>query len=247
LNLINVFLYGFCFWKRILLKIIRIVFELDFGGVEKVIQLTAAYFQSDPDIQHEVLVLGKGGRTEHQILEQGDLVEVLDANPKIPNIKLVFWLRDYFKKHRPDVVHTVGAEANFHGLWAAWLAGLPVRIGEEIGFPNHHFLYRVLFKLTYRCAHQVISVSEAVRDHLVQIGEIKKKKSIVVYNPVALECPDLMPEKADTELHFIMVSRLTAIKNIPAVLKALAEIIKETAQTDYCRRRGRKGELPTKV
>src|SRR5690606_31379839 len=90
------------------------------------------------------------------------------------------WLR----KLKPDIVHTAAAEANFHGVVAARLAGVKVVIAEEIGFPNHSLKARLVFSAIYRLVDRVICVSQAVLDFLVNIKEIPLGKGQVIYNPV---------------------------------------------------------------
>lgn len=211
------------------LKVARIVFELDFGGVEKVTELAVKGFQSIDGISLQSISLGKGGRVSESLIKEGHTVWVMNQKAKIPDFLLIFRLALFFRKEGLDVVHTVGAEANFHGLLAAALARVPVRIGEEIGFPKHHFLYRLLFRFTYRFAHRVICVSESVKQHLYHIGELRLSKAKVIYNPIELpEVKAISHNKGDS-LAFITVSRLTAIKNIEAVVRALAAIIHQTA------------------
>lgn len=210
------------------MKIARILFQLDFGGVEKVAELAAAGFQAYPDIQMQFISLEKGGKVSVGLMANGHQVWVINQKAKIPDFGLIYQLYRYFKKEQFYVVHSVGAEANFHGLLAAALAGVKIRIGEEIGFPNHHIFYRILFRFTYQFAHQVICVSQAVKEHLNQIGELPLSKGRVLYNPV--ELPEVKTQKPSSgnPMDFITVSRLTAIKNIKSVILALGEIIHET-------------------
>lgn len=210
------------------MKIARIVFELDFGGVEKVTELAVKGFHRFGGLKIQVISLGKGGQVSEGLLREGQTVWVMNRKAKIPDFLLIYRLYRFFKKEKFDVVHTVGAEPNFHGLWAAWLAGVPFRVGEEIGYPNHHFFYRALFKWTYFLAHRVICVSNAVKNQLHAIGELSLAKATVIYNPIAL--PELNERNAfqNQQLVFISVSRLTAIKNTKAIIHALAIIIRET-------------------
>ena len=210
------------------MKIARIVFELAFGGVEKVAELAAHGFQVYPEIQMQFISLGKGGKVSNSLKANGHQVWVMNQKAKIPDVGLIYQLYRYFKKEQFDVVHTVGSEANFHGLLAATLAGVSIRIGEEIGFPNHHIFYRILFRFTYQFAHQVVCVSQAVKGHLNQIGELPLLKGRVLYNPVELPEVKTKKESSRNQLVFITVSRLTAIKNIKSVILALGEIIHGT-------------------
>ena len=211
------------------MKIARIVFELDFGGVEKKTQLAVIGFQVFPGISIQTISLGRGGRVAANLIRDGYPVWVMNQKAKIPSFSLIYRLSKYFKKEGFDLVHTVGAEANFHGLLAATLAGVHFRIGEEIGIPNHHSLYRVLFNFTYKFAQRVVCVSEAVKQHLYEIGELPLSKAKVIYNPI--ELPELQKRQRheSDSLIFITVSRLTPIKNISSVIRSLAAIIKETA------------------
>ncbi len=207
------------------MKIIRIVSELNFGGVEKVVQLASEGFSGFQDVDFSVVVLGRGGRIADEMIRRGYKVMILNQKPKIPNVKLIRTLRGIFKEAKPDVIHTAGAEANFHGLIAAKLAGVPVRIGEEIGFPKHHFLWEQIFRLTYLCAHRVIVISKAVQDYLVENGEVPKSKTTVIYNPSRSPEIHKALSLTDKVFTFIMVCRLTDIKNIPNVIRSLKQII----------------------
>ncbi|WP_162340652.1 glycosyltransferase [Cyclobacterium salsum] len=204
------------------------MFELDFGGVEKVAELAAVGFQVYPDIQMQFISLGKGGKVSDGLIAKGHQVWVMNQKGRIPDFGLIHQLYQYFRKEQFDVVHTVGAEANFHGLLAAALAGVSIRIGEEIGLPNHHIFYRILFRFTYQFAHQVICVSQAVKEHLNQIGELPLSKGKVLYNPVKLPEVKTKKESSGNQLVFITVSRLTTIKNIKSIILASGEIIHGT-------------------
>lgn len=183
------------------MKIVRIVPYLDFGGVEKRMELTAKGFLEH--LQHEliIIVLAGGGRIAESIQKMGFQVVFLNINPKIPNGKLLHELIGVLRKIKPDVVHCSGSEANFHGLWAAFWAGVPVRIGEEIGFPEHDWKWRNLFWLTYLTSHKVFGISEAVKERIVKLGEVLPDNVQVVYNPVEIS----------TESHKIQGSDINSI------------------------------------
>lgn len=166
------------------MKIVRIVSELDFGGVEQVMA------NSIPDLfrfqEHEitVIVLEKGGKVEEALRNKFIPVTVLGKKNRIPNSFLISTLVKLIYQIRPDVVHTQGAEANFHGILASWLVGVPRIIGEEIGLPNHHSYWKWIFKWVYQKANRVIAISEAVKNRIVELGEVREEKVKVIYNPV---------------------------------------------------------------
>ena len=143
------------------MKVVRLVSELDFGGLEKVVELASLELNQRADVEVWVIVLSKGGTTSEFLSSHGINVVVLDQQSRIPNFFLLFRLITLFKELQPDILHTSGAEANFHGLIAGFFAGIKVRIAEEIGFPNHHFLWEMLFKVTYLFSHKVIVISSS--------------------------------------------------------------------------------------
>ncbi|WP_158860507.1 glycosyltransferase [Lunatibacter salilacus] len=168
------------------MKIVRITPLLDFGGVEKRIKHTVIGFKLLSYHSISVVVLGKRGKISEELQSIGTHTIHLNQDFRIPNIILIFKLYRLLKNIRPDVVHTSASEANFHGLIAAKMSGVPVRIGEEIGFPNHDWKWRVIFKWVYKTATKVIAISYAVKQRIVDLGEVDESKVLVVYNPVEL-------------------------------------------------------------
>ncbi|NHE56238.1 glycosyltransferase family 4 protein [Cyclobacterium plantarum] len=168
-------------------KIIRIVPLLDFGGVEQRIRLTVEGMNKVDQIHFDIIVLGAGGRISNELKVCVRNLWILDRDIRIPNLFLVFEIVRLLKKVKPDVVHTSGSEANFHGLIAAWIAKVPIKVGEEIGFPDHDWKWRRLFKLVYGLADRVIAISYSVKSRIVALGEVEETKVTVVNNPVELQ------------------------------------------------------------
>jgi glycosyltransferase involved in cell wall biosynthesis len=168
------------------MKVIRIISELDFGGVEQVVANSVPEMINHLNIDVKVVVLGNGGRVEQELVRKGVEVIVLNQNPQIPNVKLLLALRKFLLQERPDVVHCQGAEANFHGILAGSWAGVKNILGEEIGIPNHHGYWRYIFRWVYSKANKIIAISEAVKSTIVGLGEVKETQVEVLYNPVRL-------------------------------------------------------------
>lgn len=205
------------------MKVVRLVSELDFGGLERVVELVSLELNQRADVELWIVVLSKGGTTSDFLSSQGIKVIILDQKSRIPNFFLLSTLIGLFKKLRPDILHTSGAEANFHGLIAGFFAGINVRIAEEIGFPNHHFLWEMLFKVTYLFSHTVIVISKAVQAFIVDKGEVPLAKTKIIYNPVpAFDVPHTILK--EEEFTFITVARLVPIKNIEGLLVAFSQI-----------------------
>lgn len=204
------------------MKVIRLTTLLDFGGQER---QYISFAESDPQLLHNEYIfaaIGHGGHAEEIIREKGFEVVIFNKNPKISNLKNIWTLYRWFKKVKPDVVHTAAAEANFHGILAAKLAGVPMIIGEEIGFPNHSKIAKWVFKVVYKFAYKVVCVSNAVNRFLIETKEISLQKGIVIYNPVSP--PKLVEKKLASDFTIISVGRFEKVKNQALLIRALSKL-----------------------
>ncbi|MFN3802200.1 glycosyltransferase [Belliella pelovolcani] len=219
------------------MKIVRIVSELDFGGVEQVLANSIPQLADQVGAEVSVIVLGKGGRVSQKLISRGVSVHILNQNPRIPNFVLLHKLYKLIKNLNPDVIHCQGSEANFHGILAASWVNVPNIIGEEIGIPNHHSYWKLIFKLVYTKATTIIAISEAVKANIVAIGEVEERKVEVLYNPVGLNVtPSNHQEESDNEndqskpFIFITTCRLVPIKNLDKLLIAFSELLEKSTQ-----------------
>ncbi|SCX94333.1 Glycosyltransferase involved in cell wall bisynthesis [Nonlabens sp. Hel1_33_55] len=201
------------------MKIIRLTTLLDFGGQER----KYISFTEDQTMLHHKYIfaaIGRGGNAEKIIRGRGFEVRVFNLSPSIKSLSNIKYLYKWIKSEQPDIVHTAAAEANFHGIIAARLAGVPVIIGEEIGIPTHSKIAIKAFETIYRFAQAVICVSRAVKEHLVNIGEIPATKGIVLYNPVSK--PRTFSKTNSDKFRIVFVGRLEHVKNVKTLIKAFA-------------------------
>ncbi|MDX5477631.1 MAG: glycosyltransferase, partial [Cyclobacteriaceae bacterium] len=227
------------------MKILRVVSELDFGGVEQVLGNSLPRLVKMKGLEVFVLVLGKGGRISQSLEAEGIKIEIFNHNPRIPNLKSLFRLIKIFKSFKPNVLHCQGSEANFHGLIAARIAGVPVRIGEEIGFPNHHSYWKYIFRLVYKNATKVIAISQAVKDRIVELEEVEEGKVEVVYNPVIIGERKKAKDERETLRYtqsdvnngekkkpfvFVTTCRLVPVKNLDRLITAFARLCDEFSE-----------------
>jgi glycosyltransferase involved in cell wall biosynthesis len=206
------------------MKVIKVINSLDFGGIEKVFEIVARYHQGDKtDVIF--LALGKGGATEQAISKLGFRVIVWNVRTRIPNIGLILRLARFLRKEKPSVVHTTGAEGNFHGILAACLAGVPVRIAEEIGMPAHGKAARFIFRQVYRSAYRVIAVAGLVEKFLLDTKEVPAWKTSLIYNPVDVRAFEAI--KADPDpycFRIVSVCRLDPIKNLQLLIRGFGAL-----------------------
>ncbi|MFC3415136.1 glycosyltransferase [Algoriphagus hitonicola] len=211
------------------MKVLRIVSELDFGGVEQVGLNSLPALQQA--VKLKVLVLKNGGRVSDLLIHQGVSIKILGKNPRIPNFKLIRLVRKEIREFQPDVVHSQGAEANFHGVLAASFEHVPRIIAEEIGIPNHHSYWKWVFSWVYGKAHQVIAISEAVKEEIVRLGEVLPEKVKVIYNPIKSVQGLRLGVQGFTGSDFVFVTtcRLVPIKNLERLIQAFEELVMENS------------------
>lgn len=203
------------------MKILRLTTLLDFGGQEK----QYLSFTEKPELlQHQYIfaAIGFGGNAEDTLRKRGFEVHILNRKFAIKNISNIWAVYKLIKKLNPDIVHTAAAEANFHGIIAAKLAGVKTIIGEEVGIPNHSSSAQKVFRLIYKLADKVVGVSLSVKKHLISINEIPESKGEVIYNPVSIPKEFL---KIDSDkFKIVYVGRLEVVKNVENLIKAFANL-----------------------
>lgn len=199
---------------------LHMVTSLDFGGVERhMIAIRSASAEARYD--HRFCALGRGGASADELARTGRHADILHLRHRIPTLSTLVKLSLYLSSLRPAVLHCHGAEANFHGLLAGFIARVPVRVGEEIGIPNHRWLARAGFAVVYRSAHRVVAISDSVRQWLISSGEVPADKVVRIYNPV--QEPTQGPQQPpDGVLRVGFVGRLEPVKNATDLILAAA-------------------------
>ena len=201
------------------MKILKLTTLLDFGGQEK----QYISFTEKPELlKHNYIfaAIGFGGNAEEVLRQRGFEVHILNRKFAIKNISNIWNLYKLIKKINPDIVHTAAAEANFHGIIAAKLAGVKTIVGEEVGIPNHSSMAKKIFRIVYKLADKVVGVSLSVKNHLVNINEIPEIKGAVIYNPVSI--PIKFPKTQSDSFEIVYVGRLEVVKNVEGLIKAFA-------------------------
>lgn len=199
-------------------RVLHVATSLHFGGVERVLTLTAAAAHSS-SYEHSFLAISGGTVAADTIRSLGCRVSLLNNNPRIPSLLVIGRLVLEMIRHRPQLVHSHGAEANFHAMIAAWLARIPHRITEEIGIPSGSLAARLVFGLIHRIPQRTIAVSEATKEALTAM-RLPTSRVVVVDQPGALTA--YQPRKARGSSPFTLgfVGRLEPEKNPAALIEA---------------------------
>lgn len=210
--------------------VLNVLTALDFGGVESQMQLIARNTNFSK-FNHAFCAIGVGGSTQKILKTLGMQSDALGCSVKIPSISAVFTLWRYFKKHKPQVVHLRGAEANFHGAIAARLAGVPVVIAEEIGIPNHSAKARRIFAWAYSYCDCIVAISQAVKDGVMAMNEAHASQIQVVYNPFSPQKFRPLTQRSGS-LSLGFVGRLEPVKNPMAAVEAIALLSEKSIKAE---------------
>lgn len=204
------------------MKILRLSTFLDFGGVETRLA-TISHVQDENE--WVFVCMNREGKAAKIIQKNKKRLINLNAKPSIYSLQTFFSVYKIIKREKPDVVHTSGAEANFHGIFAAKLAGVPKIIGEEIGTPNHSKKAQLIFSLVYRFADFVVGNSQAVLDVVHRLDKVPMKKLKKIDNPILFkDLGNYKRNEAANGFRMIMISRLEPVKNIEGVLNVFSRI-----------------------
>lgn len=206
------------------MKIIRITTFLDFGGIERKMENLST---SQDEHEWIFVAINNGGEAENAILKNGKKVICLWSPYKIPQLGTIYKLFRLFKNEKPDVVHTSGAEANFHGIIAAKLAGVKVKIAEEIGIPRQSGFAKSVFKLVYQLADKILGESNLVVKNLIDVYRLSKEKVSVVHNFILFKNLKYVRTHNNDTFKMISVARLEAIKNIEMVLNVMPALLQK--------------------
>ncbi len=204
------------------IKIIRLTTFLDFGGIEKRLINISTYKD-----QNEWLfcALNHGRNAEAAIQNNGCRFICFNYSYRIPSIVTLYNLFLFLRKEKPDVIHTSGSEANFHGILAAKLAGVPIIVGEEVGIPWQSKLAKRIFSVIYSLANFVVGNSIEVIDYLKTHNKVPAKKLKKIPNPVVFPELPQISKKEDGLFNLISVSRLEKVKNIDSVLRVMSRLV----------------------
>ena len=208
------------------MKIIRLSTFLDFGGVETRLA-TISHIQDENEWVY--VFMNREGKAAKIIRKNHKKLINLKVKPSIYSLRTFWSIYQTIKKEKPDVIHTSGAEANFHGILAAKLAGVSKIIGEEIGTPNHSKKAQLIFSFVYRFADFVIGNSQAVLDVVHQLDKVPKRKLVQIDNPILFkDLSAYVRNKPSDEFQMLMISRLEPVKNIEGMINVLKQLKNKT-------------------
>jgi glycosyltransferase involved in cell wall biosynthesis len=200
--------------------VLHIVPNLYFGGVEKHMEIISNTRDST-NFNHIFLAIGKGGYAENAIKNNNSEIFCLNYNVNVPNVISIFALMYFIFKIKPSIIHTHGAQANFHGILAAWFCKVKIRISEEVGISKYSIRGKLGFKMIFKFSHSVIAVSKAVQKCLLDENLIESKKTVQIYNPVLLSKLHKKDRSKLSQFKVGFIGRLVPEKNPMGLILAI--------------------------
>lgn len=177
---------------------------------------------------HEsILACAEGSAIAEKATQQGFRVEAMACTSEI-DLEFMLRLRHLMRTEKPDLVHLHSRRgADSLGLLAAKWASTPVVISRRVDNPEIAWVA----KMKYGLCHQIITISEAIRQVLITTGIAEEKitcvRSAVVPNRFVPKIPrsEFLQEMglAQDSLVVAVVAQLIERKNHIGLLRALAE------------------------
>ena len=168
------------------------------------------------------------------------------------DLKSLIQLYNYFRKEKPDIIHSITPKAGLLSMIAGKLAGVPIRIHTFTGlvFPyKKGIMQKILIlmdKLLCICATNIYPEGRGVKNDLIEYGITQKPLKILGngnINGIDLDYfnPDLYSEKDSLSIReklnigqndfvFLFVGRLVGDKGINELVKAFSELPRSSNQ-----------------
>ncbi len=202
---------------------------------------------------YEVIAVSSAGKLLDDIPNtegvQTKSIEISRQISLIKDIKALYQLYKFFKKEKPDIVHSMTPKAGLLSMMAAFFSGVPIRIHTFTGliFPTKRGLLKQILifmdKIVCICATKIIPEGNGVKNDLLAYSITSKPLEIVAngningvnmefYNPALFDDNLIMQLKEDLNISindyvFVFAGRLVGDKGINELIKAFSNFNKK--------------------
>lgn len=219
------------------MKIMHLISGGDVGGAKTQV---LTMLQELSKYHDATLVCFVEGEFSREAREMGIRTRVIRGNPFSLRKKLLTGLT----RNGYELLHCHGAKANLYGTWLRGSLHIPVVTTvhsdpwlDYMGRPLANMTYGVLNRFCMRYRDGWVAVSDAMKDVLIDRG-FDGDKIWPIYNgipfPQRMKCT---PRQAylgglgldwnDTNVVFGIAARISPVKDIPTLIKAFAETVKQ--------------------
>jgi len=206
------------------IKIIHVIGKLDIGGAERLL-LDLGRKIDKTRFEIQVVTLGGEGALMKEF-EAADVPVIVIEKKFKGDFRVIGALADWFKKEKPDIVHTHLFIGDFWGGMAARKAGVRKIISTKHDVLNEGFLRNKIGQYMRRKFDLIVAISQATKNKLVVKEKISKQKIQVIYNGIDM-AKYYVPESDilnEEEVVFGSVGRLSKEKGHVYLIKALRHL-----------------------
>lgn len=199
---------------------------------------------------YDVTAISSGGE-ELEELEQREGVKTCAIQMERPispfkDLRSLYQLYRYFKKEKPDIIHSISPKAGLLSMLAGRFAGVPVRIHTFTGliFPYRKGILKFILiwmdRLIAGCATQIYPEGKGVKEDLERYKITRKKLKVISNGNVnGIDFSHFDPEKfpenekaslreslgiSENDFIFIFVGRIVKDKGINELVSAYKTI-----------------------
>lgn len=204
------------------LRVCHVSLTLKTGGLERI--LTDIARHHDPsDSVPEFLAIREVGRFADEIRRTGCRVHLLKPAGRLGLIRQMV---RQFRAGRFDVVHTHNTYPHLYASLAARLAGVPVVVNTRHGQrAGHGWKSRTQFRWASHLVDRIIAVSDDATQLCVEVDRVPARKVTRIWNGIDLS--DFSFSGPASATIAISVARLSAEKDFPTLLRAIALAVRE--------------------
>jgi len=207
------------------LRVCHVSLTLKTGGLERILTDIARHHDADECVP-EFLAIREVGRFADEIRRTGCPVHLLQPAGRIGLIRQMIRL---FRAGRFDVVHTHNTYPHLYASLAARLAGVSVVVNTRHGQrAGHGWKSRTQFRWASHLVDRIVAVSDDAARLCVEVDRVAARKVIRIWNGIDLT--DFAFTGPATVPIAISVARLSAEKDFPTLLRAVALAVREVPE-----------------
>ena len=204
------------------LRVCHVSLTLKTGGLERILTDIARHHDSTESLP-EFLAIREVGRFAEEIRRAKCPVHLLQPARRIGQISQMVRL---FCEGHFDVVHTHNTYPHLYASLAARLAGVPIVVNTRHGQrAGHGWKSRTQFRWASHLVDRIIAVSDDAARLCVEADGVAARKVTRIWNGIDLS--DFSFTGPAAAPIAISVARLSAEKDIPTLLRAVALAVRE--------------------